>query len=283
MYIRKALIRLFLISIAAATTVLMACQSSPTAEEIITNVQNAYGKVNTVSFEANATMAMEMTGRTDAGKIQVAMDLAGQMDIADKAMKMTGEVSTDIPDMGNQKIAMDMYMLGGWMYMKVGIPTEGEQWMKMKLDDQLWDQQQQLASQIEFLKSAVKVTLEEDEDVNGTDCYVLLVEPDMNALIDWVMAQQSSSGLNLEDIDLSNTFKNVLIREWVAKGTYLPARADIEILFEVSSEDVRTEAGDFESMTMEMKMQETFFDYGKEVIVVLPAGAQNAFELPTGN
>jgi hypothetical protein len=193
---------------------------------------------------------------------------------------MTGEASADIPGMGKQSMPMELYMVEGAIYTKIGIPGQGDQWIKMKLDDEMWKQQDQLAQQMEFLKTAGNVTLAGEETVDGIASYVLVIDPDMKALADWFMSQQQSSVLDLSQLDLSKMFKSFSIKEWIAKDTYLPVKAEVIVLLEIKPEDVGAPADELEKLTMEMKMTEKFLDYNKPVTIVLPEEARNAQEMP---
>jgi hypothetical protein len=139
---------------------------------------------------------------------------------------MTGNVNIDIPGAGKQDISMGMYIVNGWMYMRIGLPQGGEQWMKMKLNNELWTAQNQLSQQIEFLKTAIEVTLLGSEKVDGVDCYVLQIKPNMEALTKWVLSQQQQQsgigGIDLSKLDLAKLFKTISIKEWIAKDTYPP-------------------------------------------------------------
>ena len=199
---------------------------------------------------------------------------------------MTGNVNIDIPGAGKQDISMGMYIVNGWMYMRIGLPQGGEQWMKMKLNNELWTAQNQLSQQIEFLKTAIEVTLLGSEKVDGVDCYVLQIKPNMEALTKWVLSQQQQQsgigGIDLSKLDLAKLFKTISIKEWIAKDTYPPpVKAAMDVVLEMLPEDVGATAEDFEKMTMDMKGPVKYYDYNKPVTIELPQEALNAQEIPS--
>jgi hypothetical protein len=171
-------------------------------------------------------------------------------------------------------------MTSGWMYMKV--PAAGqEQWMKMKLDEQLWNNQDQFTQQINFLESALNVTKLNDEKVNGVDCYVIEVNPDMATLMDWIASQGQSTG-ELENIN-PDMFKTISIKEWIAKDGLLPQKSAIDILMEMTPADISSTDSssppDFEKTTITMTGTVNYFDYDKPVSIVLPPESAGAREI----
>ena len=170
--------------------------------------------------------------------------------------------------------------------MRIGLPQGGEQWMKMKLNNELWTAQNQLSQQIEFLKTAIEVTLLGSEKVDGVDCYVLQIKPNMEALTKWVLSQQQQQsgigGIDLSKLDLAKLFKTISIKEWIAKDTYPPpVKAAMDVVLEMLPEDVGATAEDFEKMTMDMKGPVKYYDYNKPVTIELPQEALNAQEIPS--
>ena len=103
-------------------------------------------------------MVMEVVGGSDPGKATINEKASGQIDMTSKAMSMTMDMSADMPESGNQSYTIEMYMADGYIYMKMPSAVGTEQWIKMKLDDSLWNQQNQFDQQMNFLKSASNMT-----------------------------------------------------------------------------------------------------------------------------
>ena len=259
------------------------CAMQVSAQEIADNAVMNYPKVATVKMDMNVTMTVEVIGGTEAAKITMLENATSSLNIARTEIKMTMNVSGEIPGQGKQNISTEMYLVNGWMYIKVASPSGGEQWTKMNLTEQLWAAQNQLAQQVEFLKTAIEVISLGSEKVDGIDCYVLQVKPNMEALIQWVMAQQQTqSGIDLSELNLAKLFKTTSIKEWIAKDSYLPVKVDMDVVLEMLPEDVGATAKDFEKITMEIKGQVKYYDYDKPVTIELPPAALNAQAMPSG-
>lgn len=269
-----------------ASAATAACQPSPGApantRQILDNIQSANATVKTFSFSANASVTVEVTGGTSPGKMPMVMELTGQVDTVNKSMQMSGELSADIPGVGEQSLPLSVYIVDGWIYTKVQVANHGEQWVKVKLDDKQWASQDLLGQQMEFLGTAANVTLGQDENVDGVPSYVLSIDPDMKVLMEWVTRQQNAA-LDLTQLDLSKMFKSFSVRVWIAKATYLPVRANTQVTMEMSPEDVGATTEDFDKLALAMNMKYSFFDYNKPVTIVLPDAANSASEMPSAH
>ena len=238
--------------------------------------------VTTFKMDMDMTMAMGVIGGEDPGKMNMETIAKAEMNLAEKEVKMAMDAEMDIPVIGKQTMSSSFYMVGGWMYMKVSIPKQGEQWIKIKYDEAQWEQQDQFSQQIEFLRSALGATLLGTETVDGVLCDVIQIQPDMATLAEWVMAQQSEeSAAELSQVDLSNMFKTFLIKYWIAKDTSLPVKADMNMTLEINQSDFGTSSNEFEKMTMEITATVKYYDYGKPVDTTLPVEAEGAKEVAT--
>ncbi len=279
MFITKRMLPAFLAVLLVLPLSFLGCAKEPSAEEIVANAVDASAKVATVKVDMDLAMTVEVIGGNRPVKMEMQVKAGGPVDMAKREIKMSMDANADIPGLGRQDVSMEMYVVGGWMYTKVGLPGGGGQWVKMNLTEQLWAAQDHLSQQVDFLKTAIEVTLVGSEKVDGVDCYVLQVNPDMTALTKWVLSQQQQGGVDLSKLDLARLFKTTSIKEWVAKDSYLPVRADLDVVLEMLPGDVGATAQDFEKVTMDIAGQFRYYDYGKPVTIVLPQEALGAQEI----
>jgi hypothetical protein len=257
-------------------------QSPLGTQQVLANVKTAYEKINTVAFSVNGTMTAVMSKNNNDNILPVDIKFSGNLGVADKTMQMMGQISTGGPITGQQTIPIDIYVTDGWVYSRVMMPVIGEQWTKVKLDDQVWKRQDQFKQQLQFLETAVDINQGPDESVNGTACYVFTINPNMTTLIDWVMAQQQNSGLNVVNVNLASAFKDFSVKEWIAKDSNLPVKTEITVSLEIKPGDVGAAAKDFDRITLDLTMEQRFSDYNKAFSVKLPEGAAQAREIQSG-
>lgn len=257
-----------------------------TPQEIAANAVNAYSQVQTVQMGMDMTMSTEIAGGSQPGKVDTTVNGSGSLDIPSQQANIGMNVSANITGMGTtaatgtQQASTQVIILNNWIYTKVDVPTKGAQWYKTPLTQQLWDQQNQLSLQLDLLKTAVQVTSLPDETVNGVDCYVLSVQPNISALASLISSEisQSSASSQIPNIDFSKMIKNVSATEWVSKTDYLPAKTDIQITMDIQASDIGVPTTTFGEMTTNMSSQVTYTNYNKPVSITLPPDAANATE-----
>jgi hypothetical protein len=160
------------------------------------------------------------------------------------------------------------------------IPMSGEQWTKTKVEGNEISQDQ-LAQLLQLMKSTIQTTLTGTEKVNGIDCYVLQISPNMTELWQWMMSQQGSNlagDVDLSQFDISKLIKSYELKYWISKTDFNLIKAKADMNMDIDPAAVGASVDDFESMTMLIDLDMTFSDYNKVVDIQLPADAVNAEE-----
>jgi hypothetical protein len=283
----KKSLYIFIGLILSLSLILSGCESKePTAQELLTNTVIAMQKVSSYTLDYDMAMDMEVTGGENAMKMTMGGVGTGAMDVSNHKMQMTMDMDVEIPGTGtsqmSMKMSMETYLFEGWQYTKMNIPGTGVQWTKMRNPDEI--SQDQMAQLLVLMESATETTLQGTEKVNGIDCYVLEVVPDMTALWQWLMSQQGSDltgDIDLNQFDMSKIIKSFGLKYWIAKSNYQIIKAEAEMTMDMDAETVGTSAEDFESMAMLINMSMTFSDYNKLVDIQLPEEALGAEEVST--
>jgi len=256
------------------------CKALPQEEmdQIIADAVAA--SYDTVSFDMDFPMTITAEGGSDPGTMTADTSGTGAIDTISQAMRMTLTMAIGAPGTESQNVSAEIYVVEGWMYTGVSVTDEGMQWAKMALTEPLWQQQDQVGQYAELLATAVEVKYKGTETVNGVECYVFELEPDMDTLGDLLVTVTSSLGLvNLSGLDLAALYQELSVKEWLAKDSHLLQRTEIEIVMEISPEDVGATSDDFEKMTMDIGMTMRFYAYDQPFTVVLPPEALAAEEV----
>jgi hypothetical protein len=218
--------------------------------------------------------------------MKMAMDGTGTgaMDVINKKMQMALDVDAEISGTGTSQIkmtmTMEMYMVDGWLYTKMTIPMSGVQWTKTKVEGNEISQDQ-LAQLLQLMKSTIQITLTGTEKVNGVDCYVLQITPNMIELWQWMMSQQGSNlagDIDLSQFDISKLIKSYELKYWISKTNFNLIKAKADMSMDVDPAALGASVDDFERMTMLIDLDMIFSDYNKAVDIQLPADAVNAKE-----
>lgn len=250
-------------------------------DQIIANITSA--EYNTVSFDIDMSMSLKVSGGSDAGTMTADAVGSGAMDMVNEGAQMTMDMALDIPEVGEQDVSAQIYFVDGWMYMGMDIPELGAQWMKMEADEAMWPQPDPLEQQMELWEGAIEVKSLGTETVNGVECYVYEMIPDMGVLSDMLAQEMSGMGMDLMDFaqfDLSDMYKEFSVKEWLAQDSYLPMKIDIKVVMEVEAGDFGATGDDFDKTTMDVEMNMDFYDYNQPVSIVLPPEALDAEEMP---
>jgi hypothetical protein len=247
-------------------------------DEIIANMTSA--EPETVSFDMDLPMSITVVGGPEAGAVTVAMAGSGVMDIVNEEMQMTMDMAMDISDEGAQDISAKIYFVDDWMYIGMDIPEYGDQWIKMEATEGMWQQQCPLEQHLELWEEAVEVKSLGSETINGVDCYVYEIKPDMEVLSDMLAQETSGMGFDLSGLDLAELYQELSVKEWLAQDSYLPMKMEVKLVMEVDAEEFGATGADFGKMTIDVELTMDFYDYNQPVSIELPPEALEAEEMP---
>lgn len=263
--------------------------TSEQIDQIITEAVNGLAEAETYKFDMDLSMSMELVGGTDPGTMSMSANATGSIDNVNEEMHMRMDMTINMPEQGEQDMGMEIYIVGEWVYEKMSIPELGELWVKMGLTPEMWEMQKQTEQQMELLETAMKIELVGSESVGGVDCYIFEITPDMGKLLGYLSETLGMQGLSPEEMEalgwlfgdlFEDLFKELSIREWIAKDSSLFVKAEVHMVMEVSPEDVGATAEDFEKLTMDMDMGMAAHDYNEPVSIELPPEALDALEIP---
>jgi hypothetical protein len=193
-------------------------------------------------------------------------------------MLMNTLLVIDSPPGGTQTDTREEYLTGGYLYIKENM-TGTDQWIKIKVDESRWNAEDQLAQQIVFLQSATNISRLDDETINGLDCYVFQITPDMAEVLKWVQSL-SQSNTALQNLN-PNVFKSTTLKVWIDKKSLFPQKENIDLTMEIIPSDlIGTTTTPDNAITLTMNGDITYTDYNIPVTIELPAAAQNAVEIP---
>ncbi len=263
--------------------------SAEIKEMILASVE----EIDTYKFDMDMTQETLISNETDETKMTTVSTGKAVVDAANKKMSMEMTSSMETPDKaempdGPTEMTMVMYLVDNAMYMKMdmGIPGIPVQWTKMDMPEgyeDTWDSQNQMEQQIELL-SISEVDLLKAETVNGVDCYVLKITPDMEKYSEFLMKQGGMSKLMQgmqEDFDIGKLIKGMSITQWIAKDTLFPMKTEMQMKMVISSEDLNLpDAEETFTMTLDQSTTLVFYDYNKPVNMELPEDAKNAGAFP---
>lgn len=228
---------------------------------------NTYPQVSSYSFSINMQVTTSTSG-VSGGSFKTTMTGSGAVDnINQKLMMVT---STKIPEQGTA--TMSFYILNNILYMFNSV-SGTDCWMKLNLSEfenmYSWNSYDQMQMQVDILNFA-KVERLPDENVNGKDCYVLKIIPDLNKFFETMMKQQGVNMRLSETTFLSDMMDDFTIKIYTEKSTDYIIKSYQDVSMDMSFGGM--------SMSMDMKTSIVFSDYNQPVNIVLPEDALNAVD-----
>jgi hypothetical protein len=262
---------------------LSGCAQKVSAQEITNRTLEAFPGVNTVRMSMQSTFDTASAGSSSSFTMSTTQSMTAEIQTSPPAMHAIMNISLNTSPLGNLNVSTTLYLIESWMYASTNLTGSVNAWTKYQLKPEDWTSQNQLEQQAEFLKSAVQVSLVGSEKVEGVECFVLDVKPDLVALSEFMNAQESGSGVDGIDFsrfDLVKIFKTYSIKEWVAKDNYLLQKAEMKVVMDLSQQEVMPTSS-AEKATFTIKSTIYFHDYNKPVNITLPPEALAAKEYAT--
>ncbi len=256
--------------------------TSEQIDQVWTGAMSALAEAETYEFDMAASMTMEVFGGTEPGTMSLSADGTGVIDRVNREMQMTMDMTMSASEEGEQEMSMETYIVDEWVYMKMSIPEVGEQWMKTKLTPEMWQTQQQIEQTMELLQTATEVKFLGSEAVDGVQCYVFDIIPDVGKLVEYLSEQQGMQGVDLEDIEnLEELFENMSIstKAWIAEDSLFLTKSTANMLMDMTPDDVGATPEDFDRATMDLSTVMTVYGYNQPVSIELPAEALEAVEI----
>ncbi len=260
------------------------------AKQLVVDSTRAMNDVNSYTFSMDMEIDMEAVGGSSPGTVGVTMESEGAADVAAKKMKMSMKMSLDEMDIQGQTddmmqdISVEMYMIEDKIYMMMDIPEMGEQWVQMPNTAEMEEAYDlnMLDNQLELLETAVDIQYLKSEKVDGSDCYVLKVDPDMAAMMDWLGSQEmATGGMDFGDIDnAADVFKELSYKVWIDKDSKLVRQMHIDMVMEMNAEEFGAADEEFDKVTMDISMGMNIRDFNKSVSIEVPEEAEDAPVMP---
>jgi outer membrane lipoprotein-sorting protein len=221
-----------------------------TAEEVRDKSIEAIDNVKSYAFDMDMSISAPVK---EQGKATMGMTGKGRVDIENKRMYNKMDMGT----MG-MSTSTETYIIGDMAYIKS--PSAG--WMKKEADVGMWEAQDIVKSQKDLMKS-IDVTLSGSEKVNGVDCYILVMKPGRDELIQ-LLTQEIGGTPGISATEIGEKIRSMEVREWIAKDTSLTRRSVTVMQMEA------------EGKLVDMTIRMDIYDYNKPMNIELPKEAEDA-------
>ena len=249
-----------------------------TVEGIVEDAIATDAELDTCQFDMYTTMDMRMTMLGETIEFTMIMDAEGAIDEPNEKIYMGMDMIMEITGEADMEMSTKMYLVEDWMYMY--IQGEEPEWLKAPVEVGDWEEIDIASLQIDWLSDA-EVEFLRTETVDGTECYVLELSPDLGKL--WALMQPVGAGEVLPPgLDLEDVITDFAVKQWIAKDTYFTLKTTVNLTMVLTPESLGIPpelVGDLDA-SADMAATITMHHINEPVTIELPPEAEDAVEVP---
>ena len=253
--------------------------SGVTAEQIRDQTIAACDELDTCQFQMDMTMDMSMAAEGEITNFLIAVNADGAMDRPSENLYMDIYMTLEIPGVEHMEASIEAYIVEDWIYMGQEFPPEPAVWTKSPLTEDEWEKQDIASQQLDLLLD-FEAELLGTEAVDGTECYVLKLTPDMEEL--WALLQWAGAEGGLPpDLDLEEVIADFSVMQWIAKDTYFTRKTTVNLTMVFTPESLGLTPEPYSSFvpTADMAITIIMHHINEPVTIELPPEAAEAEEM----
>lgn len=243
-------------------------------EDIKAKLVEANSNLDYYSMDMKMSMSTQTEFLGQKIDVQTDMEAKGDIDRLEKKLGMESMITTSAQGMKNE-MESDTYILGDFLYTKIM-----GSWVKMSLEQDLWNKQDQIEQTINLIESSSTERLE-DETIDGRSYYVIKIIPDPAKLTEIILKQLQDSSLMQEMKDsLSDMVDEYSSVIWVNKKTFIIERTRTDMKMSISPDDLGAEGTEGSSgLYMDSVIEMQMHNIGVKPEITLPEEAIGAIDL----
>ncbi|MBU1199168.1 MAG: hypothetical protein KKF46_00410 [Nanoarchaeota archaeon] len=272
--IKNQFIGLFaLLVLVAGLLMLSACDTAGlTKEELQAKLIEANTNLETYSFDMLMTMDIMTEESGEQVTIKTQTTSKGTFDRIGKKMSLLGAMKLELNGQ-EQELDSNTYVIDNTIYTQVA-----NQWIKMSLNADLWDQQDQVAQMLELINSG-EIEILSDETIDGKDFYVVRIHPDLGKLVESVLKQQQNRDMFNTNMNFEDIIKDYKSALWINKKSFVIEKIVSEVDMVLTPENIGLETDEVGELQMASITEMNLYGFDEPVIIELPAEAVTAMDL----
>ena len=110
-------------------------------QRTVEDVIEANMAVETIAFELAMEATVDVQGATGMEQTSIQGAGSGVVDNASRTMHMVMSMTTTSAGQDPLAVPVEYFLVDGWMYVSATVPGEEAQWMKMRVPEGMWEQQ----------------------------------------------------------------------------------------------------------------------------------------------
>jgi outer membrane lipoprotein-sorting protein len=261
----------FLLLIYLIMATVMAMLGCITEEQAKKGLTESLHNIKTYTYEMEMNMETGIAGENSYEVVQSTTN--GQIDVEGKKVKLsinTNETTSDRKK--SRSTQTQIYIFDTMEYLHSSSSEKSGKWIKFQVPGERLNSENQAKRQMDFLRTS-KIKRLKDETLENVDCYLLNIESDKKDFWKVIMQQEEEHPLlKLLNLDYKDVVKEMDMKVWVAKDTFLPMKCHMQMKAVIEGE-IKEEPF---KMTINVKTVYRYHDYNKLLTIELPEEAKNA-------
>jgi len=247
------------------------CIKAITGGQIRGNVIDVSKNIESYCYDMDRYIETSITGE-DSPEI-VRSKGNGHVDVKNKRMKVLINIDEWTTDKAQSRSTRtEMYVFDTMKYLYLHSRGKDGRWVKFEAPCNKFDNENHLKKQMELLMTS-KITNSQDEALGKLDCYLLTIEADKEAFWKVIMEQEEELPLlKLLNLDYRDVVKEMDIKMWTSKDTFLPVKCHMQMKAVIEKEIMNESF----NMIINVKTIYTYHDHNKLLAIELPEQAKNA-------
>lgn len=247
------------------------CIKAITSGQIRGNVIDVSKNIESYCYEMDMYIETSITGEDSPEILRSKGN--GHVDVKNKRMKVLINIDEWTTDKAQSRpTRTEIYVFDTMEYLYLHSSGKEGYWKKFEVPGNKFDNENHLKKQMELLMSS-KITNSQDETLGKLDCYLLTIEPDKEVFWKVIMEQEEEHPLlKLLNLDYRDVVKEMDMKMWTSKDTFLPVKCYMQMKAVVEKEIMNESF----KMIINVKTIYTYHDHNKLLTIELPEQAKNA-------
>lgn len=230
------------------------------------------------TYKVSMSLSAEMLVDRSILSWDMFMNAQAVFDVPNQQMQMSIDISTNTEDMN-----VEFYLFPDYVYLRERTLGLDEEWLKMPVNEELLDSinVDTFQEEMRALDSPSKVKFLKQDELDGSECYVIEYIPNKDYLREYASKQQDADfEIDLDKIeDIFDLYKKIEYTAWIDKENILVRKMDTEAELEFTNDFARFTNINFKNISMDFTGEITIYDYNEPVSIILPEEAENAIDM----
>ncbi len=242
------------------------------ADEVVAKAAAAQSSLQTYRMDSHVTGRMARESSESKTAFIGFLDVAAAVDGTHHRMQLDMTMGMgESADSGGLKYYAQAFLIENHLYTGVSMTPNAFQWSKGDLAGDYWASAEMMQQQVALLQSAGR-QLTGEESIDGVDCYVFELVPDVAQTIAmWNLESFLGQGAEMPDWK-AEWVQSATVRQWIAKGSSRLTKSEVQVTLSLAAAELDQTLGEG-TLDITLAGEAFFHHYNERVSTVVPLEA----------